>query len=336
MNDLKISMGIWGNTNLVDRFNTTGFGEFVPVTDRIREVGRTDGIDGIELHLPTEIDDSNAGEIEKVLADCNLRMVQLCGHTWTEKQYRFGALAEADAAVRAAAVDRVKAALDIGARFDVPISVLWPATDGNDFPLQTDYVGLYDRYVESVREILDYLHANGYNTRVCIEPKPFEPRSWIMMGTTAQALCIVNEVDDPNFGINLDVGHSLIARENVEDQLCLVCRYDRLYHTHFNDNDQQCDADLPPGSVNLQRLVSVMYVLDQVGYDGWFGLDLFPYRDEPRKFMELSVENLTLARAVVELMNEKGAPELRASGRAGPEISALMRESIREVSLQGQ
>jgi len=304
----------------------------VPVIDRIRQVGQTEGIDGIELHLPTEIDESNADEIEKVLDEYGLQIVQLCGHTWTEKRYKFGALGDADAAVRKAAIKRVKDALDMGARFDVPISVLWPATDGNDFPLQTDYPALYDRYVESLREILAHIHENGYTTKLCIEPKPFEPRSWIMMGTTAQALCIVNEIDDPNLGINLDVGHSLIARENIEDQLSLVCRYGRLYHTHFNDNDTQCDADLPPGTVNFQRLVAVMYVLDGFGYDGWFGLDLFPYRDEPEKFMRLSVENLRLATGVVEMMNERGAGEMRATGRMGPEISALMRDCITKVT----
>ncbi len=328
---LKISMGIWGNTNLPDRFNLSGFGEFVPVIDRIKELGQIEGIDGIELHLPTEINDDNASEIAKVLDDNNLLIVQLCGHTWTERQYKHGALANSDSKVRDAAVDRVKAALDMGARFKVPISVLWPATDGNDFPLQSDYIALYERYVESVRRILVYLHANHYQTKVCIEPKPFEPRGHIMMGTTAQALCVVNEINDPSFGINLDIGHSLIANENVEDQLSLICRYGRLYHTHFNDNDQQCDLDLPPGTVNFIRLVSIMYVLDQVGYDGWFGLDLFPYRDNPRKFMEISRDNLRSALAVVDLMNAKGASEMRATGTSGPEMAVLIRQCIKEA-----
>jgi len=304
----------------------------VPVIDRIRQVGEIEGVDGIELHLPTEIDEGNADEIERVLADYGLQMVQLCGHTWTEPVYKFGALGDCDPGVRRAAVDRVRAALDMGARFGVPISVLWPATDGNDFPLQTDYIALYARYVESVRQVLEHIHANGYVTRLCIEPKPFEPRSWIMMGNTAQALCIVNEIADPSLGMNLDVGHSLIARENLEDQLSLICHYGKLYHTHFNDNDQQCDADLPPGTVNFIRLVSVMYVLDEHGYDGWFGLDLFPYRDEPRKFIELSRDNLRMAAAVVELMNHRGARELRAAGTAGPEMAALVGQCIREVS----
>jgi xylose isomerase len=219
----------------------------------------------------------------------------------------------------------------MGARFNVPISVLWPATDGNDFPLQTNYVALYDRYVDSVHQILAYLHQNQYQTKICIEPKPFEPRSWIMMGTTAQALTIVNEVNDPNFGMNIDLGHSLIAKENLEDQISLILRYKKLFHTHFDDNDQQADADLPPGTVNFIRLVSVLFVLDQEKYSGWFGLDLFPYRDDAVDFMKLSAENLNFAQSVVDLMKQKGANELRQSGTHGPAMSRLIRDCIREA-----
>ncbi|MEJ2363754.1 MAG: TIM barrel protein [Deltaproteobacteria bacterium] len=331
MSDLKISMGIWGINNLPDRFNVEGFGEFVPVLERIKLCGETEGISGFELHVPTEITAATEKDVRKVMDDYGLRMVQLCGHTWTEKQYRDGALSDLDPKIRSRAIDRVKEALDMGARFDVPISVLWPATDGSDFPLQSDYMSLYKYYRESVREILDYLHENNYKTKLCIEPKPFEPRSHILYGTTGQALCFVNEVNDPSFGINLDVGHALIAGENLEDQFALICYYDKLFHTHFDDNDQQADVDLPPGTVNFIRLVQCLYVLDQAGYDGWYGLDLFPYRDDPQKFMELSVKNLRLAKSVVQLLNEKGLKELRAQKGNGPEVSELIMECIRKA-----
>jgi len=277
MKKLKISMGIWGINNLPDRFNVKGFGEEIPILDRIKIVGETEGIDGIELHLPTEIDQSNQKDIERVLNDYGLKMVQLCGHTWTEKQYKNGALADLDPKIRANAIARVKEALDMGARFDVPISVLWPATDGSDFPLQSDYLTLYDFYVDSVKQILGYLHQKNYKTRLCLEPKPFEPRAHILYGTTGQALCLVNEINDPSFGINLDIGHSLIGNENLE------------------------------------------------------GLDLFPYRDHPVKFMKLSVENLNLAQSVVELMKERGSEDLRRQSGRGPEMSALIRDCIREA-----
>jgi sugar phosphate isomerase/epimerase len=327
----KICMGIWGMSNLRDRFNVDGFKEDIPVLERIKLVGECEGIDGFELHVPTEIDENNARDIEKIMADYHLEMVQLCGHTWTEKKYKFGALGDTDQKVRRAAIDRVKWALDMGARFNVPISVLWPATDGNDFPLQTDYVALYDRYVDSVRQILDYLHHNKYKTKLCIEPKPFEPRSWIMMGTTGSALAIVQEINDPSFGMNIDVGHALIARENIEDMFSLVLRAGKLYHTHWDDNDQQADMDIPPGCANFIRMVSILYVLDQQNYDGWFGLDLFPYRDDAIDFMNLSVENLRLGQRIVQLMKERGAQELRKNGTDGPAMSRLIRDCIREV-----
>lgn len=327
----KICMGIWGMTNLRDRFNVNGFKEEVSVIERIKIIGETDGVDGFELHVPTEIDESNASEIEKVMADYNLEMVQLCGHTWTEHQYKFGALGDTDSKVRQAAIDRVKWALDMGARLNVPISVLWPATDGNDFMLQTDYVELYNRYVDSVYKIMEYLHQNKYSTKVCIEPKPFEPRSWIMMGNTASALAIVQEVNDPSFGMNIDVGHALIARENIEDMFSLVLRAGKLYHTHWDDNDMQADMDIPPGCANFERMVSILYVLDQMNYDGWFGLDLFPYRDDSVDFMKLSVENLRLGQDVVKLMNERGARELRKTGTDGPAMSRLLRDCMMDV-----
>ena len=77
MGELKIAMGIWGNTNLADRFNVNGFGDFVPVLDRIKQIGELEGINGFELHLPTEINDSNADDVEKIADDYGLQMVQL-------------------------------------------------------------------------------------------------------------------------------------------------------------------------------------------------------------------------------------------------------------------
>ena len=47
--------------------------------------------------------------------------------------------------------------------------------------------------------------------------------------------------------------------------------------------------------------------------------------------MKLSVKNLRLAQAVVDLMNERGIKELRAQKGMGPEISELMMDCIREA-----
>ena len=328
--DIKISMGIWGNTNLRDRFNPHGFKDDVPVIERIKQVGEIKGIKGIELHLPTEINKANYKEIEKILNDYDVRIIQLCGHTWVDREFKFGALGHPEEEIRQKAITRVKEALDMADYFKAPISVLWPACTGSDFGLQSDYVQMYENYLSSVRILLTYIHQNRYPTKLALEPKPFEPRSYILAGTTAQALTLVNEINDERFGINYDIGHGLIAKENIEDQAALIARYGKLFHTHFNDNDQQCDVDLPPGTVSMLRLIKFLFVLDQVDYSGWHGLDLFPYRDEAIKYIKMSRNNLELGYAVVDILKEKGLGTLQKDCEKGPEISQLIIETLME------
>ncbi len=80
-------------------------------------VGKLKELGGIELHVPTEITKENEDDVAKVLDDYGLQMVQLCGHTWTEKHYIHGSLADMDPKIRQIAIDRVKEALDMGVRF---------------------------------------------------------------------------------------------------------------------------------------------------------------------------------------------------------------------------
>ena len=51
----------------------------------------------------------------------------------------------------------------------------------------------------------------------------------------------------------------------------------------------------------------------------------------PWKFIELSRDNLYLAKQVVDLMNEKGVREPRASGTHRPELAALTRDCIMQA-----
>jgi xylose isomerase len=89
--------------------------------------------------------------------------------------------------------------------------------------------------------------------------------------------------------------------------------------------------DVPPGAVNMNRLITIIYLLDEMGYEGWFGLDLFPYRDDTQKFMDLSRDNLRLAQRCVDIMNDNGARELRATGANGVELSRLMIDSLQKA-----
>ena len=121
-------------------------------------------------------------------------------------------------------------------------------------------------------------------------------------------MTIVNEINRPNFGINIDMGHAFIMKENLAESIALCSRYGKLFHTHWNDNWKLFDDDVIVGTVNLWETVEAMFWLDELGYDGWYGLNLFPYREAPEDAVDQSIKNLKFAR---ELINRVPREEIR-------------------------
>ncbi len=155
--------------------------------------------------------------------------------------------------------------------------VYWPAQDGYDYPFQIDHRKALDWLVENLAAWCDY----NPQQKIVVEYKAWEPRSRILLPTIGHCMTIVNEINRPNFGVNIDVGHAFIMKENLAESIALCSRYGKLFHTHWNDNWKLFDDDLIVGTVNLWETLEALFWLDEWGYDGWFGLDLFPYREDP-------------------------------------------------------
>ena len=123
--------------------------------------------------------------------------------------------------------------------------------------------------------------SHNPNVKISLEFKPKEPRTHIMINSTAKALLFVNMINKPNLGINLDVGHANMGYETLAESVALLKRFgNRLMHLHLNDNYRLWDDDMVPGSVHTLEWVEFFYWLDRTGYDGWYSLDIFAYREK--------------------------------------------------------
>ncbi|MGC9319833.1 MAG: xylose isomerase, partial [Armatimonadota bacterium] len=124
--------------------------------------------------------------------------------------------------------------------------------------------------------------------------KPYEPRPNIMYGTTSEALLLCEKVEsrltsDENramldegtrlMGLNPEVGHMLMAYEDLAYAFSLVCEYGRLGHTHWNSQPMgNYDQDLDVGVVYPEQLEAALYALKMCAYDQHFGIDINPER----------------------------------------------------------
>jgi xylose isomerase len=123
------------------------------------------------------------------------------------------------------------------------------------------------------------------------------------------------------------MGHAFIMKENLAESISLCCRYGKLFHTHWNDNWKLFDDDIIVGTVNLWETIEALYWLEEWEYDGWFGLDLFPYREDPVAVVQETIKNLKFGYELLDRVDREEFREVMRTSDA-VKISQLMRRML--------
>ena len=320
---LKVSAGVWYLGATSDRFVKQGYRPDRTIEERFKLAASIEGVGGLEMHYPTEVTDANYKDLKKLADDLGLKIVQFCPHFWVDPRWRFGQFTNADPKLRQEALDLAKRTTDLAQYMEAEVMVYWPAQDGYDYPFQIDHRKALDWLVEGLTAWVDYIPTQ----KIVLEYKAYEPRSHILLPTIGHCMTIVNEINRPNFGVNIDMGHAFIMKENLAESISLCCRYKKLFHTHWNDNWKLFDDDVIVGTVNFWETLEALFWLDEWGYDGWYGLDLFPYREPPEKAIEESIRNLKFG---FEILQRVPRDELRECFKTydAIKISQLMRRML--------
>ncbi|MGA2477157.1 MAG: TIM barrel protein [Spirochaetia bacterium] len=325
MKDLKVSVGMWYMGATGDRFVKAGYRPDRTIEERFDAAGKIPGVGGLEMHYPTEINDKNWKDLKKRAADMNLKFVMLTPHLWIDPVYKFGQFSNPDKALRRRAVDFAKKVTDLGGELGVKFMCYWPAQDGYDYPFQVDFPRRWDTLAEGLAEWADY----NKKQQIVVEYKAYDPRSHILLPNVGQTVTLLNEINRPNLGINIETGHALIMQENLAETFAFAMRYKRLFHTHWNDNSKMYDDDAMVGMVNLWETVELLFWLEELGYGGWFGLDLFPFREMPEDAVAQSIANIRMGYTMLERVDRN---ELRACFASSDaiKIAQLMRRMLGE------
>jgi xylose isomerase len=85
----------------------------------------------------------------------------------------------------------------------------------------------------------------------------------------------------------------------------------------MNDAYGDWDDDLIAVSVHFQESLEFLFYLDEMKYDGWIGLDIFPFRMDGRRAAELCIRNLRSLERVLDRINRKTLGQAMVSLDAG-------------------
>jgi xylose isomerase len=222
------------------------------------------------------------------------------------------------------ALEEARIVSQIAQSIKCPLINLWLGQDGYDYPLQANFMEERAWMTEGISRIA----TEFPDLRYALEYKPREPRNRSYHARAADTVLMANETGLDNVGVCIDVGHALMAGENVAESAVFLHHYGKkLFHMHFNDNYRAWDDDMIVGSLHFVEYVELMFWLGEIGYDGWYSMDQYPYREDGAKAVRESVRFL---QGIEKLLTTNVVADLRRLIKKGDATAstAYMRELI--------
>ena len=312
--DLKFSAGIWFFSPAESRFHER-YGKALSIEQRLEIAAglKEYGLAGLEAHYPNEINEENEKLWRDFCADTGMRLLTIVPLLFRSPVFEFGSLSSPLPGARETAIDITRRALEMNCRMDTDFCVVWPGIDGYENPFGIDFAATLDRFADGLAEAMDCVPG----VRVAFEPKPYEPRGRIIFGTTPEGMLLCHMVEErlqnPEnrrllvegralVGLNPEVGHALMASEDLPYVYSWPLSEGRLCHMHLNSQPLgNFDQDLNVGTISPEQTEALLYVLKMHGYRGWFGIDINPERMPVDVALRISMDAL---RAANDRINE--------------------------------
>jgi xylose isomerase len=323
-NTLRFSANINTFNACADRYVLSGYGQRLTTDELIRAATQVKGLSGVEVVGMWHVNDSNVEQIRKQIKDAGLTVTCVTPDIWASSKWGWGSFAANDPKLRREAVQEVKKSMEWAKQLNCEVIDLWFGQDGYDYPFQADYLAAWDRIIEGTIECAEHLP----DVKLVLEYKPKEPRTHCFIATVGKTLLLIEKVNKPNVGAMIDVGHSLMAYENIAESAALLQYFgNKLFYMHFNDNWRLWDDDMTVGSVHTIEMLELLYWLDRMSYDGWYALDIFPYRENG---IRAATESISWIQGLHGLLDKIGRPHISQVIASGDAMAAsqMIREAL--------
>jgi xylose isomerase len=325
MAEPKFASGLWVLGQTADRFCSGGYGPKVSLEEQIRRAAQVRGLQGIEVHQ-TDFDEMTYDRFKQLLKETKLVCTNVNTNVWSSAKWKHGAFTHRDPGLRKEAVAEGKRSVEAARAIGAPGAGLWLGADGYDYPFQVDYAKHWDYLIEGIGDVAQFAQPD---IKIGVEYKLKEPRTHMSIGDVGKALWLCQEIGADNLGVVIDFGHALMSREMPGDSMALLARKRKLFNVHFNDAYREWDDDMVPGTVHFWETLEFLWYCRRTEYDGWFGLDMFPYREDGVKAADMALRNL---RAMWKLLDRISPAELERAQQTMDALAA--QEVVRKVIFQ--
>jgi len=262
LDDFRIEIPSWGFAN-----TGTRFGKFLQpaaatcVEEKFADAGEVHRLTGctptLALHvlwdLPNGLDD--VSNVQKLARENGIAPGSINPNLFQEAEYKFGSIANPDAAIREKAIAHLLESVAIGKALGSAEVSLWIA-DGSNYPGSQSM----RRRMGWVKEALSRTHAAlGPGQIMLVEYKPFEPAFYHTdIADWGMALELARSAG-PQAKVLVDTGHHYQST-NIEQIVAWLLDLNALGGFHFNDR-KYADDDLTLGSIDPYQVFRIFHEL---------------------------------------------------------------------------
>lgn len=322
---IKFSAGLGTFGEQSDRFCTSGYKGIKKTLEQLfSDASKVEDLSGIEILGGSDFSKNYLSELERLKEEYNIKISCLIVDIFTNSMWQKGSFTSIDKNIREKSIKEVKKFIDIAKGLDCNLINIWPGQDGYDYYFQSDYYKAWNYLIEGIHECAEYRK----DIKIGLEFKLKEPRTHCYLSSIGKTLFLIDKINLDNVGIVLDVGHSIFAYENMAESvaLCKLAK-DKLFHLHLNDNYGYWDDDMMVGCIHIPEYLELLYWLQKTNYQGWYSLDIFPYRENGVNAANESIKMLKAMIAAVDSMNEADIEMIINEGDSTKSLS-LIRKMI--------
>ena len=270
-----IAVPSWGVGTGGTRFaRFPGRGEPRNIFDKLEDCAIIHQLTGatptVSLHIPW--DKADTKELKAKADALGLGFDAMNSNTFSDAPgqphtYKYGSLSHTDRATRRQAIDHNIECIEIGKALGSKALTVWIG-DGSNFPGQTNFAAQFDRYLESMKDVVKALPSDW---RIFTEHKMYEPAFYsTVVQDWGTNFLIAGELGPQAFCL-VDLGHHA-PNVNIEMIVARLIQFKKLGGFHFNDS-KYGDDDLDTGSIDPYRLFLVFNELVDAEQRGAEGFD---------------------------------------------------------------
>lgn len=127
------------------------------------------------------------------------------------------------------------------------------------------------RFISSLRQILRAAEAHGIRIGIEYEPD-------FLVGDLRSLLSVLQEVDHPLLGANLDLGHAHVVGDDPAKAIRSL--RGRIWNMHVEDIRGRVHHHLVPGEGDVD-FASIREAVEETGYAGFLTVELYTCADAP-------------------------------------------------------